>query len=142
MPLNPDDYYRIFSKHVKDLAELSPLLPNSLPEATDDGLIASIFCRVPVSNDPLERWEVFNRRMDLLFAEEMRDNSTGYLLNIACGPFGMDLVIAYLKDTAKENHSGFQWNAAMPKVLRLVNDFKKLTRSAHLLMPRGMLTSN
>jgi hypothetical protein len=129
MPLDPNDYYRIFSKHVKDLDALSPLLPNKLPEATDNDRIASIFRKVPVSNDPLESWEVFNRRMDLLFAEEMRDKVTGYLSNIARGPFGMDLVITYLKDVVKENNSGFQWNAAMPKVLRLVNDFKKLTRS-------------
>jgi hypothetical protein len=129
MPLDPNDYYRIFLKHVKDLDALCPSLLNKLPKATDNDRIASIFRKVPVSNDPLESWEVFNRRMDLLFAEEMRDKVTGYLSNIARGPFGMDLVITYLKDVVKENNSGFQWNAAMPKVLRLVNDFKKLTRS-------------
>ncbi|RXW12861.1 hypothetical protein EST38_g12992, partial [Candolleomyces aberdarensis] len=124
------DFHRIFSNHVKSLAELQSLLPNNIPEGTEDGHIASIFSRVPVPDGAEELWEVFNRRMDLLFGEEMRNEATGRLLHVTRGPFGMGLVIGYLEDTVKANPLGFQWTAAMPKVLRLVNELKVLNNGS------------
>ncbi|KAJ2920749.1 hypothetical protein H1R20_g16345, partial [Candolleomyces eurysporus] len=126
----PPDFFQHFSKHVANLAKLLSSLPSSLREGKKEGLIAATFNKitVPESND--EYWQVFNRRLDILFSEEQRDEKTGRLPNITRGPLGMGLVVEYLQKTVRLNPEGFPWSAAMPKVLRLVQELKELAGSS------------
>jgi hypothetical protein len=54
----------------------------------------------------------------------------------------MELVISYLQATAKANPPGFQWTAAMPRVLRLVNEFKDLIRYAKYYVFPDIITDH
>ena len=70
-------------------------------------------------DDVDEAWEVFDRRMNSIFGEELRDGS-GRLLNFKRGPLGMDMVADYLEICYKLPIDKFQWEAAMPKITRLL----------------------
>ena len=83
----------IVEDQIGHLKALVSALPSSVPPATEDGRIATVFTKIPESKDPDDQWPVFNRRMDALFGEDLRVN--GRLLNVTRGPFGMDMVIQY-----------------------------------------------
>ncbi|KAF8180072.1 hypothetical protein K438DRAFT_1208275 [Mycena galopus ATCC 62051] len=52
----------------------------------------------------------FNRRMDLLFGEDLR-NANGWLPNILCGTCGLPLVVKYLR--------GIEWGEVKAEIVRL-----------------------
>ncbi|KAJ2922967.1 hypothetical protein H1R20_g14147, partial [Candolleomyces eurysporus] len=116
--------FAVFSKHVTTLHQLSKKLPTAVPIAPKDSRISTVFANIPVPDDPLEHWEVFNRRMDALFSEDSRDKVTGRLPNIQRGKHGLDLVLNYLDSSITAN--SLQWEAAMPRVMRLVDELKAL----------------
>ena len=120
MPL-PD--YRAFSQKIDRLKGLAKSLPSTVPVATKDGRIVEVFTNIPVTEDPAEHWQTFNRRMDALFGHELRD-SNGRLLNVKRGPFGIDLVLKYLDDAASEGT--LNWDLAAIKIDRLITEFEIL----------------
>ncbi|KAI9431833.1 hypothetical protein F5148DRAFT_1295922 [Russula earlei] len=81
---------------LKHLKVLVSCLPSSVPSATEDGHIATVFNNIPESEDPDDQWPVFNHRMDALFGEDLCKN--GHLLNVKRGQFGMDMVIQLLAE--------------------------------------------
>ena len=81
----------IVEDQVGRLKALVSLLPLSVPSATEDGRIATVFANIPESEDPDDQWPVFNCRIDALFGEDLCKN--GCLLNVKRGPFGMDMVV-------------------------------------------------
>lgn len=83
-------------EHIKALLENLPSLcnglPSSVPLATKDDDIYRIITDV----NGEDTWQTFNRRFDLLFAEDCRDVN-GRLDKIRRGPLGMNNVCKYLK---------------------------------------------
>lgn len=102
------------------LRSLVKSLPESVPLASAESKICQIFQKVSVPHptaDGEEHWAVFNRRMDLLFGNDVHDKD-GKLLNITRGQFGMDLVVHYAQEAVDTGH--LLWEAALPKFARLV----------------------
>ena len=116
------DVAGIFSRKVKALCSLILQLPTTVPIAKADSQIVEVFRRHPVPMDSSENWEVFNCRMDILFGEETCIN--GRLPTVERGRYGMDMVLGYLDDMVASGH--LQWEAAMPKIMCLVDEVKFL----------------
>ncbi|KAG6839503.1 hypothetical protein C0991_002005 [Blastosporella zonata] len=95
------------------LQSLLPKLPKSIPAATTTDRINEVFSNIPVGSK--ESWVVYNHRFDALFGEDTC-NKTGRLANFLRGPFGMNLVIAYLQTTL--NDTGLLWIPAQIKNMR------------------------
>jgi hypothetical protein len=120
MPL-PD--FRSFYQKIDQLRGLAKQLPPTVPIATKDDRIVEVFTNIPVSENPAEHWETFNRRMDALFGNELCD-SNGRLLNVKRGAFGIDLVLAYFNDAASKG--ALNWDLAAIKVDRLITELQIL----------------
>lgn len=120
MPL-PD--YRIFAEKLEKLKALAQNLPKTVPVATKDDRIFQVFANIPVTDQPAEHWETFNRRMDALFGHDLR-NSDGRLLHVKRGPFGINLVLQYCDDAASKGT--LNWDLAAIKIDRLITEFKEL----------------
>jgi hypothetical protein len=82
------------------------------------------FSDIPVTNKPTEHWETFNRRMDALFGNDICDRSTGRLLHVKRGTFGINLVLRYFDEATSKGT--LDWDLATIKVNRLVTEFKML----------------
>ncbi|KAF8240066.1 hypothetical protein L208DRAFT_1374400 [Tricholoma matsutake] len=108
------------------LKALVSALPSSVPSATEDGHIATVFTNVPESQDPDDQWPVFNRRMDVLFGEDLRIN--GHLLNVTRGPFRMDMVIQYAANAVRAGN--LLWEPAKIKLDRLLAEVRYLSEHA------------
>ncbi|CAK5275060.1 unnamed protein product [Mycena citricolor] len=79
---------------VKEITHLVPRLPDSVPEPNiDDNKILRVLTSTPADDDTVA--SVFNRRFDILFGEDCRDEG-GRMKYIRRGKEGMDLVVAYL----------------------------------------------
>ncbi|RXW12522.1 hypothetical protein EST38_g13333, partial [Candolleomyces aberdarensis] len=126
------DVAGVFARKVKALRSLILQLPPTVPIAKPDSQIVEVFKRHPVPADSSENWEIFNRRMDILFGEETRVN--GHLPTVERGRYGMDLILGYLEDEVASGH--LQWEAAMPKIMRLVNEVKDLINAASVPPPQ------
>ncbi|PPR07539.1 hypothetical protein CVT24_007136, partial [Panaeolus cyanescens] len=121
------DLRQIFLKHVQTLKSLQPLLPDTLPLATRESRVNEIFVKQPEPTSLDEWWEVFNRRMDILYGDNTRigdTEKTRRLQNMERGQYGLSQVVLYLEKTVNIAPKDFPWNVAMIKVLRLVNEFK------------------
>ena len=121
MPGLPD--FTIFSNLVTELQALLKKLPKSVPPATRQDKICEVFIKIPIPFDPTQDWEVFNRRMDALFSEDLRDAS-GRLYHLKRGAFGLDMVIAYIVQVMAGGN--LIWDIAAIKVDRLVRELKVL----------------
>ncbi len=115
--------YNSFSNLVKELQALEKRLPKSIPVAMRNDKICDVFVKIPLSFDPSEDWEIFNRRMDALFSEELRDKS-GRLLHIKRGEYGLSMVITYIVQTMESGN--LPWDLASIKVARIVDELKVL----------------
>lgn len=107
---------------IVNIANLSRNLPVSLPKALSDDYIQHVLTAVKGDDE----WETFNRRMDLLFAENLR-GVDGYLPNIKGGRFGMRAVAKYLNGIDTEA----SWFLAAPAILKLErvnNELLKIRR--------------
>ena len=89
MPGLPD--FTIFSNLVTELQALLKKLPKSVPLATRQDKICEVFIKIPIPFDPTQDWEVFNRRMDALFSEDLRD-AHGRLYHLKRGAFAKQLL--------------------------------------------------
>ncbi|KAK7007198.1 eukaryotic translation initiation factor 3 [Favolaschia claudopus] len=90
---------------IKQMRRLAGLLPDSVPEGSleteDDKKIFHVTSQVHGIDDTVSG--TFNRRFDILFGEDTRDNN-GRLKYMRRGPMGMDLVVKYLE--------GIHWQTA------------------------------
>jgi hypothetical protein len=115
--------YKDFFTKVTNLTALAKDIPETVPLATKDDEICRIFEKFPLPEQMSEDWEIFNRRMDILFGENVRDGN-GRLSNLRRGPYGMDLVIEYLLQVTER---GFLlWEAALVKVERIIKEITLL----------------
>ena len=110
-----------FASGVSKLAKLLPKLAKSIPLATAEDRINTVFKNIP--SDTSEPWEVFNRRFDALFGQDTC-NANGRLKNIQRGPLGMDMVLEYLQLVTEQE--AILWTAAKPKIERLVSEVEHL----------------
>ena len=120
--------YKDFFMKVTNLTALAKSIPETMPLATKDDEIYHIFEKFPLPEQMSEDWEIFNRRMDILFGENVRDGN-GRLSNLRRGPYGMDLVIEYLLQVMER---GFLlWEAALVKVERIITLLMYVIKSSH-----------
>jgi len=117
----PADDRVAFVSGVSKLAKLLHILPRSVPLATANDHINTVFKNIP--SEASEAWEVFNHRFDALFGQDTRD-AEGRLKNVRCGPLGMDQVLGYLQFVT--NQDGILWTPAKPKIKRLVSEVEYL----------------
>jgi hypothetical protein len=99
----PSAAFKQFEKRISMLATLIAKIPVSIPVAKETDRINKIFQKIPIPDlnhaDPdITVTSVFNRRMDILFSEDVHDTN-GRLINILCGKYGMDLVVAYFSSS-------------------------------------------
>jgi hypothetical protein len=106
---------------IQCLSSLVSLLPSSVPLATKNDEIFRIFTKIPIPDDPEDQWPVFNRRMDILFGEDVR-NTNGRLANVVRGPLGMDLVMDYLSKAVTARY--LLWEPVQLKLERLINELQ------------------
>jgi hypothetical protein len=117
-------FHTAFTGQVCKLKALALVLPDNVPLATEKDRINEVFTKFPsVAADDEDYWLVFNRRMDALFGEDVR-NSDGRLQHVMRGPFGMDMVVPYLEEAIVSGQ--LQWAAAQPKFTRLVDELQHL----------------
>lgn len=114
-----------FQRQVDQLDTLVLVLPHSIPFAKVADPINTVFHRIPDSKSADERWEVFNRRMDILYGEHLRQED-GSLPNILRGPHGIPKVLAYLKECKDIPLEQFEWEAATNKVVRIFREVQQL----------------
>jgi hypothetical protein len=105
---------------IVNLISLCQGLPRSVPKAKKDDRIYHIITNVN-EDDP---WHSFNRKFDLLFGEDCRDEN-GRLQNIRRGRYGMGAVCAYLKKI-KTEEQWFLAELAVIKLERICNEVIKL----------------
>lgn len=77
---------------IDKIAYLTEKLPSTVPTATKDSKIYSVFNSKPGETDH----QTFNRRFDAAFAAELV-NDDGTLQHLTRGEYGMDLVTKYLE---------------------------------------------
>jgi hypothetical protein len=121
----PTQFHGVFGRHIESLRKSLEALPDSVTLATSDDKISKVFSSLKIPDDDNEAWEIFDRRMNSLFGEELCDSS-GRLLNFKRGPLGMDMVVEYLEACHKLPIAKFQWEAAMPKIVRLCEEAKEM----------------
>lgn len=119
----PDPARTFVEEQVRVLISLLPSLPASVKLATKDDNISRIFTSIPVPNDPDLQWPVFNRRMDILFGEDVRDDK-GRLLNVMRGPFGIGMVMDYVQQAVRAGY--LLWEPVTPKLDRLIKEIRSL----------------
>lgn len=110
---------------IVDLVSLCQKLPSSVPTASKDDQIYRIISEVQ-GDDP---WQSFNRKFDLLFGEDCRDEG-GRLLNIRRGKYGMGAVCAYLM-TINTEEPWFLADLAVIKLNRICEAVTKLKYDSH-----------
>ncbi|EPS96491.1 hypothetical protein FOMPIDRAFT_1100993, partial [Fomitopsis schrenkii] len=76
---------------VQDITELNKKLPPTIREGSKQDKLYEVMTKI----DSETAWATFNRRFDILFAEDCRDEN-GRLHHIRRGRFGMNTVINYL----------------------------------------------
>lgn len=125
MPQNP---FSDFKALVDKLKKLVQRLPKSIPLATEKHRIHEVFTNIPIPSDPSSSYECFNKRMDALYAEDLRQD--GKLPNVYRGPYGLDLVAEYFEKCV--DVGALPWDIAAIKVQRIVDE---LTKILYVLTP-------
>ena len=92
----PPNPFQEFTALNEELTSLVQSLPTSIPAAKAKSRIVTVFTNIPVPKNPLELWEVFDKRFNALFGEDLRDAKTGRLPNVQRGKHGLDLVLTYI----------------------------------------------
>jgi len=127
------DKYTTFQARLTILKTIAKKIPLTVSLATKTDKIPEIFKSIPVPRDADKHWEVFNRRMDLLFGEDVRD-SAGRLKYFRRGALGLDMVIKYIQEESE--HSTLIWDLAQIKVDRLITEIETLM---YVTIPDGKL---
>ncbi|KAF7328569.1 Dimer-Tnp-hAT domain-containing protein [Mycena venus] len=110
---------------IKKIGKLSPLLPETVPEAPADDDIHRIITRLEHPDGTVAA--TFNRRFDILFGEDTR-GSDGRLKNIRRGDFGMGCVVEYLNSIHWES-ARIPFDLTEPKLTRVANELEHLCGS-------------
>lgn len=96
---------------------------SSIPISQKEDRIYVVFNNIPLNRDDKStHWTTFNRRMDALFSDELRDSATGRLTNVKRGPLGMGMVLQYFYEVA--SRQDLDWELASIKVDRLIDDLR------------------
>ena len=103
---------------IKEISTLSSSLSDSVPKGSKDDKIWSVINSEERDNPH----ETFNRRFDVMFAEDCRD-SDGRLHHLRQGKLGINLVVSYL---SKINWTGFPLDLVEIKLQRLITELKFL----------------
>jgi hypothetical protein len=103
---------------IKEIGTLSNSLSDSVPKGSKDDKLWSVMNTEELENPH----ETFNRRFDVLFAEDCRDSS-GRLHHLRQGKLGMGLVVSYL---SKIDWTSFPMDIVDIKLQRLVAELKFL----------------
>ncbi|KAF8314903.1 hypothetical protein F5887DRAFT_1190637 [Amanita rubescens] len=90
----PPDPFRPITDLIANISGMITGLPASIPEGKRDGKLYHVITNIMGVDEDV--FSTFNRRFDILFGEDCRNND-GRLLNIERGKYGMDAVCAYLK---------------------------------------------
>jgi hypothetical protein len=101
---------------IENLPSLCDALPTTVPEAIEEDLIHHVITTV-TGEDP---WHTFNRRFDILFGEDCRDDK-GRLHHLRRGPLGMGAICTYLKSLDLSN-TCFMHELMEKKLTRLVQE--------------------
>ncbi|KAA1473689.1 hypothetical protein DENSPDRAFT_851780 [Dentipellis sp. KUC8613] len=125
---SPDQGYLTFKILVGDLVRQVPRLPARVLRAEKTGDVATVFKNIPVSQED-GTWQAFNRRMDVLYGEDVRDEH-GRLKNVQRGEHGMEKVVSYLQTIVSQQDKDFLWTAGIPKLVRLVDEVNFLIENA------------
>ncbi|KAH9912013.1 uncharacterized protein B0H18DRAFT_1127717 [Fomitopsis serialis] len=122
---------------VQEIVELSKKIPNSVAEATKDDRIYDVMTNI----DGESAWATFNRRFDILFGEDCRDEN-GRLHHVRRGRHGMNKVTSYLTRIIVNENSlkGFYAPAAV-KLNRLKAELEILCSNS-LGLPQEIPASN
>jgi hypothetical protein len=104
---------------VDQIDMLSRKLPSSVPIATRESKISTSIILPGQDGDAAS---TFNRRMDVLFGEDLRD-AAGRLKYVATGKHGMGAVVKYLKTVP---WAELQCQIARPKLDRLICELEFL----------------
>jgi hypothetical protein len=105
---------------IVEIKGLALKLPDSVPTAKKDGEIYRIITQANGEGP----WQTFNRRFDILFGEDCRDEH-GKLKNIQRGKYGMGAVCKYL-NTVDVDASWFLAAPAIIKLQRLHNALSEI----------------
>ena len=117
------NHYKLFSEKLGALKDLVTKLPRTVFVATKNDRIFQVFTAIPVPADSDKHWEVFNRRMDSLFGEDVRDEQ-GRLTNVKRGEYGMDMVVKYVEEAIE---AGFLfWDIGLIKIEHLIAEIQNL----------------
>ncbi|KAJ7687530.1 hypothetical protein B0H17DRAFT_1136257 [Mycena rosella] len=117
---------------IKKIGKLSPLLPETVPEAPADDDIHRIITRLEHPDRTVAA--TFNRRFDILFGEDTR-GSDGRLKNIRRGDFGMACVVKYLNSIHWES-AKIPFDLTEPKLTRIADELEHLCGSGGNLEKR------
>ncbi|KAJ6567869.1 hypothetical protein B0H10DRAFT_2238355 [Mycena sp. CBHHK59/15] len=125
-PLNGEPAVAALDALVNQIIVLSRSFPSTIPIATKDDKIYHVITNVQ-GEDPTVQL-IFNRRMDILFAESPAcRNSDGRLIHVRRGKLGMDLLIKYLR---KIEWAEIPPDLASIKLTRLVTELAALCDTA------------
>jgi hypothetical protein len=119
----PDSAHAVVRHQLNHLKSLVDILPSSIALATHNDRISTVFTNIPVPKETDDHWMVFNRRLDALFGEDLR-NADGRLPNVLRGPFGMDMVVQYIEDVVAAGH--LLWEPTKPKLERLISEMQAI----------------
>lgn len=95
-------------------------LPKSVPTAKPDDEIFRVIETIKGGT----RWETFNRRMDILYGENLRDPE-GNPPNMKRGTRGMGQLAVYL-ESINTSDAWFMCAAAIPKLNRICDELLKI----------------
>jgi hypothetical protein len=98
---------------------LTRKLPSSVPTATRESKIATA---IVLAGQDGGAASTFNRRMDILFGEDVRDDA-GRLMYVEAGKHGMGAVVKYLKTVPWAELKG---DIVRPKLDRLIRELEFL----------------
>ncbi|KAJ6617743.1 hypothetical protein B0H10DRAFT_1948076 [Mycena sp. CBHHK59/15] len=109
------------------IEELCPSLPTSVPKGTEEDKIRHVLNHIK-GPDPDDPGSTFNRRMDILFGEDCRDDN-GRLHHVRRGPWGMKLVVQYFR-SIKWATGCVPFTMASIKLTRIVTEMEHLCLNA------------
>lgn len=105
-------------KLISTIHTLNDSLPqDAVPLGTKQDFLWKTFTQVAGESN----WQTFNRRFDLVFGEDCR-NEEGRLLHLRRGPLGLDLVLKYLESAHMAE--GMLFDLMAVKLERLINELK------------------
>lgn len=107
---------------VQEIAELTKKLPSTVRDGSKQDRIYEVMTKINGET----AWATFNRRFDILFAEDCRDEN-GRLHHVRRGRLGMNTVVNYLNLVINEDQLKGFYSPAAIKLQRLRDELKYLS---------------